>query len=378
MKTRSYSLKSTKIHDSDTNAHKLLPPNTPNYNNISINKDIISVHQTNTIKTNTEKGNFFGMILVTLALFIWTIGSAIITWRIHISTLQYYIFTCGIALIYCVIVWIFYKPKEHTYFFGDTKHDMIMVFIFSVINSIQIYLFQSGLKYIYVGDMDSIYLFIGPLLVALIGHVFFKEKLPKYVIITAILCLIGGILITQPSFIPIFDKQFMLSIPGFIISVISVILYSIIIIIIAQNPQINWLQFQICTSTIGVFILSPIIYVVHTEFNVDVIIDGNFMFDYGSIMYCVIVGICCLLSEICLIYGYQMGASTKIVWLEYVDLVFAYIIQWIIFKKYRNYYEIIGAFLIGSTVLIQFYNQYKQYKMEQLTSKIRVNKSFRK
>ena len=315
----------------------------------------------------TEKGNFWGMILVTGFLGFWTISAAIISWQKQGSTLQWTASRYIIMLFYCTFSWIINKPNTHRLFYGDNLQDRIKIFIHSILENVWVFTYFYALHTVYIGDIESIFLFIAPTIIATIGKCCFNESFPKHIIFIIIIDIIGVIFVTQPSFIFVNDEK-QISLTGFTLIFISTIFYSIDIIIVGHNEHIHWMQFQITTSIVNLWIFFPLIWGINnfwfTQSNV--IIGGPFDVSLGMLGLNVIIGIVNVLSQMCLIYGYQMGASTKVVWLEYVNLIFAYSIQWILFREIRNYYEIIGALMIASTFFVQFIDQYQRYNQEKM------------
>mmetsp|Transcript_4025 Transcript_4025/g.5023 ORF Transcript_4025/g.5023 Transcript_4025/m.5023 type:complete len:156 (+) Transcript_4025:3-470(+) len=135
------------------------------------------------------------------------------------------------------------------------------------------------------------------------------------------------------------------------------------------------IQFGSCIMCICVFF--PFIYLLNYIFTSDTndIIGNGFSWDFKTIIFSIIIGSLVCLGNLCVMYGYKIGDSTKVVWLEYINLIFAYGIQWIAFGRIRNMYEVIGAILIVSTVFIQLYVQYNEYIKEKLNKKDKNKKA---
>ena len=313
----------------------------------------------------TEKASLFGMFMVAFGIFLCTLACGILMWKIDVSTTQITLFQYGLTLLYTIIHWNLIKIDGH--FWGNSWYEFMVIFFRGFNEVLCFYLYFYALKYVGVGDIEAIFLFTSPLMVAFIGRVVFKEKLPKCISIVIIINIIGAILITQPTFIPIFnDENASISYIGIAIISASIVGYTIDVVIVDRHSDIHILKLQFGSSIFGVFVFIPILYGLNYLFTNDNndLIGNSLQWDMWSIIISFIVGGFSFIGTLCLNIGYQIGVSTKVVWLEYFNLIWAYGIQWIIFKRISNYFEIIGASLIFTTALIQFYNQYQEYLHE--------------
>mmetsp|Transcript_73165 Transcript_73165/g.116661 ORF Transcript_73165/g.116661 Transcript_73165/m.116661 type:complete len:350 (-) Transcript_73165:85-1134(-) len=331
------------------------------YGSISDDPDVPPLPKQNA--STTEAGNFWGMLLVTAFLAFWTIGCAVISYQ-EGSTLQWFISRYIVLSSYSIFAWLIRKPENHRRFYGDTTYDTAVIFVHATLENIWVYSYFYALHTVYLGDIESIFLFVAPNVIALIGKVFFKEEFPNNILLILLIDVVGVVFVTQPSFI--FHHEQPMSMTGLALTVVSTLCYSLDVSLISQNEHIHWTQMQITTGLIALVVVFPSFFALNTLLcpESNLLIGGEFNDSWLMIVFNVIVGIVSILSQLCLIYGYQMGASTKVVWLEYVNLIFAYSIQWIVFREIRNLYEIIGAVLIASTFFILFFQQYKAYDKE--------------
>jgi len=63
------------------------------------------------------------------------------------------------------------------------------------------------------------------------------------------------------------------------------------------------------------------------------------------------------------VIGYQLGDASKVTWMEYLDLIFAYIFQYAIFKEPPNMWEWIGLACLLSTCLLHLGEELIKYYM---------------
>ena len=74
-----------------------------------------------------------------------------------------------------------------------------------------------------------------------------------------------------------------------------------------------------------------------------------------------IIGVLGFLALMLNVIGYQIGDATKVAWMEYLDLVFAFLYQWLYFKDTPTNWEIIGCCMLLSTCLIHLAEEYYHY-----------------
>lgn len=327
-------------------------------------KSLLSEDQQHAImdqEIETEKGNLIGMILIAIGLCFWTLMTGIISWKNDISTVQFVISQYIITFIISILIYCFKPPisNKRIHFCGESIYEVFILSMHGITQFAMIYFYYYSLKWINLGDSIAIRLI---LFIPFIGRLFFNESLPKYITLFIVISLIGALMVIQPSFIPIFHEEDELSYTGLIFILISCISSCISVLLISRYPDIHWTQFQIGSGLIAIIIFLPLLYTLNycncLSNNNNNILGGQFQFDKNTIVICCCFGFGAYISSSCLIIGYKMVDNAKVVWLEYVNLIFAYGIQWIIFKQIRNMYEVIGAVIILSTVLIQFYRQY--------------------
>merc|ERR1719331_242951 len=64
------------------------------------------------------------------------------------------------------------------------------------------------------------------------------------------------------------------------------------------------------------------------------------------------VALCGFLGITLNVIGYQLGDATKVAWMEYLDLVFAFIYQWLYEKDIPDKWEIVGCMCLFSVCFI--------------------------
>ena len=244
-------------------------------------------------KTYSAAQNLCGMLLVALFLSLWTISCSIISWYGG-SSLQYFMARYIVTLFHSIVTWIYFKYKYPEFanhkWYGNSKSEIKLLCIHGSLEFITNYLFFYALKFVYIGDVESISLFISPLIIAFVSKLFYKKKFPKNIILIIIIDFIGVLLVTQPSFI--FRQKNVIPINpfGVILIIISMIAYSIDILIIGHNENLHWLQLQIYVSIQSLFIFTGSVLIEYCFRKLSTNRDGG-KFDFGYEMLLCLVGI---------------------------------------------------------------------------------------
>merc|ERR1719458_727896 len=74
-----------------------------------------------------------------------------------------------------------------------------------------------------------------------------------------------------------------------------------------------------------------------------------------------VIGILGFLGLMLNVIGYQIGDATKVAWMEYLDLVFAFLYQWLYFKDTPSTWEIVGCCALLSTCFVNLGEEYYNY-----------------
>jgi|ERR1712129_42209 len=145
-------------------------------------------------------------------------------------------------------------------------------------------------------------------------------------------------------------------------------------ILVRTAQSAHWLQIQIVANVQGTLIWCPIaIFLNGFVFENQWLDKGEwtFMNDNGrTIGLIVVCALCGFIGLSLNVIGYQKGDATKVAMMEYFDLIFAYIFQWLLFGEIPNEWEMIGLFCLLSTCgvhLIEEIVKYRRRKSQSLT-----------
>ena len=167
--------------------------------------------------------------------------------------------------------------------------------------------------------------------------------MPGLMFLTTPIVLGSLVFICQPSFIFGGTDYRDLSWKGVAFMFADVFCWSATCLLIRTAKSAHWLQLEIATSMQTIFLWCPLLIMIdRLLINSDVLEDGDWDFSWYTVVTMIILGVLGFFSVMCTVIGYQIGDATKVAWMEYLDLVFAFLYQWLYFKEVPTTWEIIG------------------------------------
>ena len=115
------------------------------------------------------------------------------------SEAQFIIGRYSIAFLIASSWWKFAKPSNVNHWYGDKPY-ILNIWMRTLFYSISIGTYNYAIYYLPLGDQNCI-MYQGPLITAILGWIFLKEKLPKLTPIIIILATVGIIFVSQPTFL---------------------------------------------------------------------------------------------------------------------------------------------------------------------------------
>merc|ERR1712113_406973 len=137
-------------------------------------------------------------------------------------------------------------------------------------------------------------------------------------------------------------------------------------ILVRTAQEAHWTQIQITTGMRGAFLWTPLLLVLnHFIFQSDLIAGGKWVgfpdgYYIGMVFMVAFFGFMGITLNV---IGYQLGDASKVAWMEYLDLIFAYIFQYFIFGDVPNLWEWIGLACLMSTCLLHLGEEFIKYKV---------------
>eukprot|EP01083_Nonionella_stella_P014548 40848_1 len=337
-----------------------------------------------TFENNSFRSIIVGSCFVTLGQLLFSTNSAIVKYS-GLKESQLLFGRFGIHTLISICYWIILKYSSQTHantfshWYGEKpyiKSIWLRGFTFTI-NQI---CFWYAIIRLPIGDAECIF-YQTPIVIAMFGWIFLKETLPKT---TPIICLLGvaGVLcISQPQFITaMYTKTFHaedeedvapLNADGVLSMVTAVFAWSITAILIRQAKGSHFLQLDIVAGIQTMFISTPTVllvnhYFLHNAFIGD--LDFNdWVFDMRSTLLILLLGVVGFGALTCSIVGYQYADATKVAWLEYTTLLFAFSYQIFLFGDIPNTLEVIGVIFVLLACVVSILEElYKKY----LTNKI--------
>ncbi len=191
------------------------------------------------------------------------------------------------------------------------------------------------------------------------------EQLPSTFILTLVITVSGLIFICQPTFIfggDINGEYMALSWEGILFLIGCVMAWSGACVLVRTAKKAHWLQLEITSTTQSIIIWCPLIIILNKFWlNSDGLSGGDWDFSLRTGIVMIIIGILGFFALMLNVIGYQIGDATKVAWMEYLDLVFAFLYQWLYFKDIPTTWEIIGCCCLLSTCLIHLGEEYYHY-----------------
>jgi len=201
----------------------------------------------------------------------------------------------------------------------------------------------------------------------MVARFYLKEELSAVFPATFLMTVAGIIFVCQPDFI--FhgaNGAESMNVAGFIFLFLMCFAWTGTSILVRTAQEAHWTQIQITTGLQGAFIWTPLVVLLnHYVFESDLIAGGKWI-GFPDARY---VGLVCLVAVFGFlgitlnILGYQLGDASKVAWMEYLDLIFAYIFQWAIFNQRPNLWEWIGLACLLSTCVLHLGEELFKYKL---------------
>lgn len=224
-----------------------------------------------------------------------------------------------------------------------------------------VFFWWRGLELVPLGDGESI-LFLSPMTTVIVARVLLKEELPWTFIPAAIVSFTGLTFICQPSFLFAGTEYEEISWEGVLYLIAAMLCWSASCITVRYVKGASWLQFQFALTTQSILIWCPLLIIIAKFVPGASLIDqAAWSWTWDTWVVMGIIGTFSFLALVCNVNGYQQGEATKVAWMEYLDLVFAFLYQWLYEKDTPDRWELIGCMCLLSTCLINLVEEVYLY-----------------
>eukprot|EP00483_Globobulimina_turgida_P002079 UN02081 len=150
-----------------------------------------------------------------------------------------------------------------------------------------------------------------------------------------------------------------LSWQGILFLIGTVIAWSAACVLVRTAKNAHWLQLEIVATTQSLLVWCPAIIVLNRFWlHSDGLSGGDWDYSLNTLIVMIIIGFLGFLALMFNVIGYQIGDATKVAWMEYLDLVFAFLYQWLYFQDIPTHWEVIGCCLLLSVCIIHVGEEY--------------------
>ena len=316
---------------------------------------------------NQFKYNLIGMILQTLSMAIQLGAFALFKYAAINKKISLFEIILVSNFIQNMIAWILWnlpssitlKPKHNKLWYGEKKN-RYYIWLRGCLYWIDLYLYYKGISLMSLGDAEAIY-FLGPIFTAFGGRVLFKEKFSRYFIFTFILTIVGLSIICEPI---ISDTKINY---GLIFLIIGCVCYASMNLIVRKVQNAFWIQLEIAASFQAFAVWTPLAILINLMFDkygIDINLDNEdneWMISYDIFGLLASIGILVMSGLLFSVLSYQYGEATKVSWMEYTNVPFGYLFQYLLDGIYPTVSQIIGALVVMSSCIVGAIEQYLEY-----------------
>jgi len=310
----------------------------------------------------SQKKTLLGMIVVAIGTALFCSVGAIVQHHGG-SVLQLMLGRYVTQNIISWIVWFINPCKTKstcTHWYGDRGY-RINIWIRGFLLFCTIFFWWRGLELLPIGDGEAI-LFLSPITTVIAARFLLGEPLPSTFFLTLIITVSGLIFICQPTFIFGGGDFVALSWEGILFLLATVIAWSGACVLVRTAKKAHWLQLEITATTQAIIIWCPLVIALNRFWlHSDDLSGGDWDWSLRTGIVMMVIGILGFLALMLNVIGYQIGDATKVAWMEYLDLVFAFLYQWLYFKDIPTTWEIVGCCMLLSTCIIHLGEEYYHY-----------------
>ncbi len=273
---------------------------------------------------NVRKAMLFMVISVMLLPFTDTIAKYLSS---TLSPTQIAWLRFSLQVLFIFILTFFIKEK-----IGKFKLNYLYLGFFV---SFSILLLFWGLKYLPLANNIALF-FIEPLVLTILSIVFLKEKVFKEHIIAVILGLIGTLIIIRPNLS-------MYGIAAFL-PILSAILYALYLMFIRLSANLgNTITIQFYIGIVACFFLS-IGLAIGEGFSIEILKFSTIDPSYWWIILA--LGILTTIIQLLISKAFYYANASVLASFQYLEIIFATLLGWLIFKDIPDSLTILGAFIV--------------------------------
>jgi len=316
------------------------------------------------------------MLLVGLGTFFYFTCDALVWWHGG-SVLELMFGKYIVQLLISSCLWMgnpFNIKGSSQNWYGDEPHRM-NIWIRGWLLFCYVFLWWRALEQIPLGDGEAI-LFLTPLVTVISARIFLKEALPKTFPLTMVLSLVGLVFIVQPDWIfghLTYEAHWEVGWRPIVELLIAVAAWSAASLLIRKARSAHWLQLDLALTTQSIVLWVPLAILIgrfvileESKSRGYQISGEDWTYSWDMFLLMLALGILSVLAVMCNSIGYTMGEATKVAWMEYLDLVFAFWYAWLIYGTVPSVWEIIGCCFLIMTCFINFGEEWYRHRQSEL------------
>ena len=226
--------------------------------------------------------------------------------------------------------------KKGDRLWGERKNRLVLFFR-SLLGILGMAMYFYAIRHLFLADSAILHKLF-PFFVTIFAAVFLKEKLTKIQIPGMIIAFLASILIIKPKF----DYSVLPALAAFGTAVFSGATYTMVRYLRDKETPATIVFFF---SFMSLVLLSPL-----------VLLDFQ-MPSLEQWIYLLMIGIFAAIGQFTLTYAYRYGKASEIAVYNYVNIIFAAILGFLIWQEIPDILSLIGGIIIiGISIIIFYYN----------------------
>ncbi|WP_142413297.1 DMT family transporter [Hathewaya massiliensis] len=274
-----------------------------------------------------------GIIFMLMSAFLYALMNVFVKWGNDIPLFERMFFTNVVTFI---IAFLFAK-KNGVSFLGE-KENQKYLFARSVIGLGAMITNFYAISKLMIAD-SSMLNKLSPFFVTLFACIFLKEKLNKLQVPALIIVFIGALLVIKPKF----SMEMIPALSGFLSAVLSGIAYTFLSVLGNKEDSSTIVVHFALISMLGTL---PGMFF---QFKVP---------DMKMIFILICIGLCYGFAQVTMTLAYKYAPAAEVSIYNYVNIIFATLLGFVIFKEIPDIYSLLGGcIIIGAAATLYIYGK---------------------
>ena len=234
--------------------------------------------------------------------------------------------------------------------FGETQ-DRPWLLLRALVYWTFMLLWWSALSYMPVGDATTL-VYIGPVFTSFFGWLILGETIRFTIFLCLALSLAGVALVTQPEFLfgdSGSDVKGANYVDGVFLSLSAAVLAGLLPSLVRLSKECHWASVEHCTALLSGILYTPAAFGVSmlvNHFSSSDVINMSWQGSRGTYALVLAVAVVEFVALGLQTYGYQHEEVSKAGTMTFIEVPFAYVLQYLVFDDHFNGFSIAGVVLI--------------------------------